>query len=183
MHENTLVKVPRARSPTRATPLGRGVTTGLGAVLNMAKVTPGSTFELIGLKDTTAQAFGKLGRGGTATAGMIIGHRIEFDGLALQFEQCIQGSIMGSKRFRIDILPYAALGRLCLDALATARVPLNGLNGMLDALGWGTERTRSSSSTERGMRGDFDYPATSRSSNCESQTGRLSSRAVLRPMA
>lgn len=209
MHENAVVKVPKALPLDRAALLGCGVTTGLGAVFNTAKVTPGSTvavvgcggvglsavqgariagalriiavdrlparlelarvfgatdtvdasacdpvqqvldliggvdysFEVVGLKETTKQAFGMLRRGGTATVvGVIIGHRIELDGLALQFERRIQGSIMGSNRFRIDMPRYAELylqGRLRLDELVTARVPFDGLNGALDALARG----------------------------------------------
>ncbi len=48
VHENALVKIDRAMPLDRAALLGCGVSTGLGAVLNRAKVHPGATVAVIG---------------------------------------------------------------------------------------------------------------------------------------
>src|SRR5215210_4170612 len=48
VHENTLVKIRDEMPLDRAALIGCGVTTGLGAVFNTAKVTPGATVAVIG---------------------------------------------------------------------------------------------------------------------------------------
>ena len=48
VHENTLVKIREEMPLDRAALIGCAVTTGLGAVFNTAKVTPGSTVAVIG---------------------------------------------------------------------------------------------------------------------------------------
>ena len=48
VHENALVRVPRELPLDRAALLGCGVLTGLGAVFNAAKVTPGSRVVVVG---------------------------------------------------------------------------------------------------------------------------------------
>ncbi len=97
-------------------------------------------FEAIGLKVAAEQAFAMLGRGGTATMiGMIPqGVSIAFPGEDLVFgEKRVQGSNMGSNRFRIDIPRYIDLymgGRLNLDDLVSARISLDQVNEGYDAL-------------------------------------------------
>ena len=91
------------------------------------------SFEAIGLKTTAEQAFAMLGKGGTATViGMIPeGERIELPGSDLLDEKRIQGSNMGTNRFRIDIPRYVDLylsGRLKLDELVSARIALADVN-------------------------------------------------------
>jgi len=91
------------------------------------------SFEAIGLKPTTEQAFAMLRPGGTATVvGMIpLGVSIELPGVEFMFEKRIQGSLMGSNQFRTDIPRYAQLyqqGRLKLDELVSARIPLEQVN-------------------------------------------------------
>src|SRR4051812_19848734 len=171
VHENAIVKIRDDMPLDRAALIGCGVTTGLGAVFNTAKVEPGTTvavigcggiglnciqsaaiagaargiavdrvpeklalakdfgatdlvdagagdavgqvqeltaggvhyaFEAIGLKATAEQAFAMLRRGGTATViGMIpIGETVELPGFEFLFEKKLQGSNMGSNRFR-----------------------------------------------------------------------------------
>ena len=91
-------------------------------------------FEAIGLKTTAEQAFAMLRRGGTATLiGMIPeGQSVEFPGSDLVFEgKVVQGSNMGSNRFRLDIPRYVDLylsGRLKLDELISARIGLDDVN-------------------------------------------------------
>ena len=202
-HENAVVKVEEDIPFEQLALIGCGVTTGLGAALNTAKVEPGSTvavigcggiglnciqgaalagalriiaidpvetklgmarefgatdvvdassgdvvervrdltgggvdysFEAVGTKVTAEQSFEILARGGTATViGMIPqGTKIELDGefLALN-ERRIQGSLMGSNRFRIDMPRYIQFylqGRLKLDELVTQRMKLEQIN-------------------------------------------------------
>jgi S-(hydroxymethyl)glutathione dehydrogenase/alcohol dehydrogenase len=65
-------------------------------------------FEAIGLKTTAEQAFSMLGKGGTATViGMVpVGQRLEIDATQLLGGKRLQGSNMGSNRFRIDMPQY-----------------------------------------------------------------------------
>jgi S-(hydroxymethyl)glutathione dehydrogenase/alcohol dehydrogenase len=91
------------------------------------------SFEAIGLKPTTEQAFAALRPGGVATViGMIpIGTSIELPGVDFMAEKRIQGSLMGSNQFRIDMPRYADLylqGRLKLDELVSARIDLKDVN-------------------------------------------------------
>ena len=206
VHEHGVVKV-REDVPFEVLALiGCGVTTGVGAALNTAKVEPGSTvavigcggvglsaiqgavlagalrviavdavetkltlarelgatdvidastgrvvekirdltdggvdfsFEAIGLKETAEQAFDMLRTGGTATIiGMIPqGTKIELDGESLRREKRIQGSIMGSNRFRVDMPRYIEFylqGRLKLDEMVSKRVRLDQVNGAFE---------------------------------------------------
>lgn len=98
-------------------------------------------FEAIGSTTTAEQAFNMVCRGGTATIiGMIpIGQSLQIPGIAL-LTKTIQGSIMGSNRFRVDIPRYIDLylqGRLRLDELVTGRIPLDQVNEGFSALAAG----------------------------------------------
>jgi S-(hydroxymethyl)glutathione dehydrogenase/alcohol dehydrogenase len=202
VHEHALVKVVADVPVESMALIGCGVTTGLGAVLNTARIEPGSTvavigcggvglncvqgariggagriiaidrvghklelardfgatdivdaarddpveqiraltgvgvdyaFEAIGLKQTAEQAFAMLGPGGTATViGMVPqGLKIELDASLLLGERRLQGSNMGSNRFRIDMpryLEWYRQGRLKLDELVSQRLPLTQIN-------------------------------------------------------
>lgn len=66
------------------------------------------SFEAIGLKQTAEQAYGCLREGGTATViGMIpVGTKIEIEGRTLLRERKLQGSSMGSNRFKFDFPKY-----------------------------------------------------------------------------
>jgi S-(hydroxymethyl)glutathione dehydrogenase/alcohol dehydrogenase len=202
LHENAVVKITRDIPLEKAALIGCGVTTGIGAVMNTARVTPGSTvavvgcggiglnavqgarlsgaariiavdripakleiakrfgatdtvnaaagdpvkavqeltlggvdysFEAIGLKTTAEQCFSMLKPGGTATViGMIpMGTKIELHGFELLMEKKIQGSNMGSNRFRLDMPYYVNLylqGRLNLDDLLSQRLALSEIN-------------------------------------------------------
>jgi S-(hydroxymethyl)glutathione dehydrogenase/alcohol dehydrogenase len=208
VHENTLVKIREDMPLDRAALIGCAVTTGLGAVFNTAKVTPGSTvavigcggvglnavqgawiagasrviaidmmpwkldlarefgatdtinaadgnaveqvqeltgggveyaFEAIGLKVAAEQSFAMLRKGGTATIiGMIPeGQKIELPGSEFLDEKKIQGSNMGSNRFRVDMPRYVDLylnGRLKLDELVSARISLDEINEGFEAM-------------------------------------------------
>ena len=202
VHENSVVKVDEDVPFEPLALIGCGVTTGLGAALNTARVEPGSTvavlgcggvglsaiqgariggagriiaidtletklglatevgatdvidasggsvvekvldltnggvdysFEAIGTKATAEQAFEMLKPGATATIiGMIPqGTKIELDGPSFLRERRIQGSNMGSNRFRIDMPRYIEFyrqGRLKLDEMVTQRLRLDQIN-------------------------------------------------------
>lgn len=202
VHEHAAVKVRDDIPIEQLALIGCGVTTGLGAALNTAKVEPGSTvavigcggvglnciqgaalagalriiaidavetkltlaqefgatdvvdasggavvekirdltaggvdysFEAIGKKETAEQAFEMLRAGGTATiVGMIPeGTKIELDGPSFLRERRIQGSSMGSNRFRTDMPRYIEFylqGRLKLDELVSQRLKLDQIN-------------------------------------------------------
>ena len=203
VHEHALVKIDPEMPLDRASLLGCGTTTGVGAVFNTAKVTPGSTvavigcggvglnviqgaalagasrviaidllpsklelarrfgatdfvnastidpveavvaltgggvefsFEAIGLTATAEQSFAMLAKGGTATViGLIpAGQQITLPAVAFwTTERRIQGSVMGSNRFRRDIPRMVQLylqGRLNLDDLISAHITLDEVN-------------------------------------------------------
>jgi S-(hydroxymethyl)glutathione dehydrogenase/alcohol dehydrogenase len=208
VHEHALAKITTDMPLDRAALIGCGVTTGLGAVFNTAKVEPGTTvavlgcggiglnciqgavlagagrviavdtlpfkldlarqfgatdvidasagdavaevreltsggvhhaFEAIGLKATAEQAFAMLRRGGVATViGMIpVGQTVEVPGYELLAEKRLQGSAMGSNRFRVDMPRYIDLylqGRLKLDELVSQRISLDGVNDGFESM-------------------------------------------------
>ncbi len=91
------------------------------------------SFEAIGLKQTAEQAFSMLRPGGTATIiGMIpIGVKIELTGAAFLQEKKIQGSMMGSNRFRVDMprfIDFYLAGKLHLDEMVSKRIELSRVN-------------------------------------------------------
>lgn len=208
LHENAIVKISNDIPLDRAALVGCGVTTGVGAVLNTAKVEPGSTvavfgcggvglaaiqgariagarkiiavdmfegklamakrlgatdtvdasssdpideikkltgggvdyaFEAIGLKKAAEQAYNALRPGGTATViGMIpVGQKVELDGFMFLTERKLQGSNMGSNRFRIDMpryLDFYLQGRLKLDEMISRRGKLEDVNEAFRAM-------------------------------------------------
>lgn len=208
VHEHALAKIGDDMPLDRAALIGCGVTTGVGAVLNTAKVEPGSTvavfgaggvglsaiqgariagarmiivvdvhenklatarelgathsvdassrdpveairdmtgggvdysFEAIGLKKAAEQCFDCIRPGGTATIiGMIpVGQKIELDGSVFLREKKIQGSSMGSNRFRVDMPRYIDFyrqGRLNLDGMITRRGKLEDVNEAFRAM-------------------------------------------------
>lgn len=203
LHENGIVKIEKDFPFGQAALIGCGVTTGVGAALNTAKVSPGSTvavfgaggvglsaiqgariagarkiiavdtvehklqtakelgatdgvdaslgdpvdqiremtngqgvdfaFEAIGLKVAAEQAWQSLRAGGTATIiGMIpMGQNVEIPGNELLREKKLQGSSMGSNRFKVDMPQYIEFyrqGRLKLDEMITKTRPLEEIN-------------------------------------------------------
>jgi S-(hydroxymethyl)glutathione dehydrogenase / alcohol dehydrogenase len=212
VHEHAVVKVGDDLPFDRLALIGCGVTTGVGAVLNTAKVVPGSTvavvgcggvglsavqgavlvgalriiavdtvetkltmarqmgatdvidasggevvqkvldltdggvdysFEAIGLKETAEQCYQMLRPGGAATIiGMIPeGTKIEIDaGTFLRRDRRLQGSSMGSNRFRIDMPRYIEFyrqGRLKLDEMVSQHMKLGQLNQAFEDMNQG----------------------------------------------
>ena len=208
VHQNAIVKVRDDMPFDRAALIGCGVTTGVGAVLNTARVEPGSmvavfgcggvglaviqgariggarmiiavdvhghklttarelgathvvdaaahdpveaireltgggvdfSFEAIGLKKAAEQCFDCLRPGGTATViGMIpVGQKLELEGSVFLREKKIQGSSMGSNRFKVDMPRYVDFymqGRLKLDEMITRRMKLDEVNEAFRAM-------------------------------------------------
>ena len=102
-------------------------------VIEMTKGGVHHSFEAIGLAKTAEQAFGMLRRGGTANViGMIpIGQMISLPGFALLGEKRIQGSMMGSNRFPVDMPRLVDMymnGTLKLDEMISQRIRLDQVN-------------------------------------------------------
>ena len=109
------------------------------AVRNLSNGGVDFAFEAIGKKATAEQAFESLRRGGTATIiGMVPeGETVAIDGRALLAEKRLQGSSMGSNRFRYDMPKYLELymqGRLMLDEMVTRTGPLEDINEFVRAM-------------------------------------------------
>lgn len=90
-------------------------------------------FEAVGSPTAVAQAFDMLRSGGTATIVgiMPVGAQVSLPGLQFLREKRLQGSNMGSNRFRIDMPKYLQMyrdGRLKLDEMISARIALEDIN-------------------------------------------------------
>ena len=97
------------------------------------------SFECVGLKQTAEQCFGMLRAGGVATLiGMIPwGTKIELHGPDFLRERRIQGSLMGSNRFRTDmprLIDFYLQGRLHLDEMISGHLKLDKINEGFAAL-------------------------------------------------
>ena len=108
-------------------------------VMEMTKGGVHYSFECIGLKLTTEQSFSMLRQGGTATVvGMIpVGTKIELMGSDFLRERRIQGCMMGSNRFRLDmprLVDFYLQGRLHLDQMISGRLKLDQINKGFDAM-------------------------------------------------
>jgi S-(hydroxymethyl)glutathione dehydrogenase / alcohol dehydrogenase len=89
--------------------------------------------ECLGLKTTVEQAFRMLAPGGTATVvGMVpYGQNVEIHAYELLRERKLQGSLMGSNRFRVDmprLIEHYLQGRLRLDDWVSAHIRLQEIN-------------------------------------------------------
>ena len=97
------------------------------------------SFEAIGLKVTAEQSFNMLRNGGTATIiGMIPpGDMVSLHGPDFLFEKKIQGSFMGSNRFRVDMPRYVEFymqGKLHLDDMVSGHIKLSDINDAMAQL-------------------------------------------------
>jgi S-(hydroxymethyl)glutathione dehydrogenase / alcohol dehydrogenase len=113
--------------------ISAGDTDAVKAVMEMTKGGVHHSFEAIGLGKTAEQAFNMLARGGTANViGMIpIGQTVTLMGAAFLGEKRIQGSLMGSNRFPIDmprLVDFYMSGKLKLDEMISRRIKLEDVN-------------------------------------------------------
>lgn len=111
----------------------------VGEVVEMTGGGVQYSFEAIGLKATAEQAFQMLRRGGTATIiGMIPpGTMVQVHGPDFLWEKKLQGSMMGSNRFRVDMprfVDFYLSGKLHLDDMISRRIKLSDVNSGLKAL-------------------------------------------------
>ncbi len=108
-------------------------------VLDMTRGGVHHALECLGLKATAEQSFRMLRFGGTATlVGMVpFGEKIELHGFDFLRERKIQGSSMGSNRFRVDMPRLIELylqGRLHLDDWISERIKLAQINDGFKAM-------------------------------------------------
>ena len=102
-------------------------------VLEMTKGGVDHSFEAVGLSKTAEQAFGMIKRGGDANIiGMIpIGQSVTVPGYAFLGEKKLQGSLMGSNHFPVDmprLVDMYLAGKLKLDDMISRRIKLEQVN-------------------------------------------------------
>eukprot|EP01041_Mallomonas_annulata_P036332 gene36332-59417_t len=115
---------------------------GPDAVKEVMEMTGGGvqhSFEAIGLSVTAEQSFNMLRRGGTANIiGMIpVGQMISLMGAAFLGEKRIQGSLMGSNRFPVDmprLVDAYMTGKLHLDDMISRRIRLDQVATVSDTV-------------------------------------------------
>ena len=107
------------------------------AVMTIHEMTGGGVdyaFECIGLKATCEQAWSASKVGGTTViVGMMpLGEKIEIPGHEVfMMEKRLQGSMMGSNSFRVDMPRYVYMyldGRLMLDEMISSHIKLDQIN-------------------------------------------------------
>jgi S-(hydroxymethyl)glutathione dehydrogenase/alcohol dehydrogenase len=91
------------------------------------------SFEALGLKKTSEQAFQMLRASGMATIiGMVPeGEMLEIHGADLLSDKVLRGSNMGSNHFRVDMPRYVDFylnGKLKLDDMISRRIPIEQIN-------------------------------------------------------
>jgi S-(hydroxymethyl)glutathione dehydrogenase/alcohol dehydrogenase len=111
----------------------------VGQVMEMTGGGVHHSFEAIGLGKTAEQAFNMLRRGGTANViGMIpVGQTVTLMGAAFLGEKRIQGSLMGSNRFPVDMprfVDFYMSGKLKLDEMISRRLKIEEINEAFDEM-------------------------------------------------
>jgi len=97
------------------------------------------SFEALGQKKTSEQAFQMLRTSGVATViGMVPeGQMIEIDAADLLNDKTLRGSNMGSNHFRVDMprfVEFYLSGQLKLDEMISRRIPLEQINEAFDEM-------------------------------------------------
>jgi len=92
----------------------------------------------VGIKETSEQAYQATRNGGVCTIVGVLpeGVNIEIDGRSLLSEKRLQGSSMGSNRFRIDMPRYIEMyrqGNLMVNEIITRRGRLEDINELYAA--------------------------------------------------
>ncbi len=108
-------------------------------IMDLTKGGVHHAIEAVGRISTGELALSLLRRGGAATiVGMMpLTERLSMGALDLLAEKKLQGCLMGSNRFPVDIPRLAGFylaGRLDLDSLVAERVPLADVNAAVDTL-------------------------------------------------
>ncbi len=182
VHENALVKIANDVPLDRAALVGCGVTTGMGAVLNTARIEPGSTVAVFGCGGVglaaiqgariagarmiiavdqfenklamakrlgathtvdgshadAVEAIREMTGGGVDYSFEAVGlKKLAEQGSKLLTERKLQGTSMGSNRFRIDMpryIDYYLQGRLNLDDMISRRGKLEDVNEAFRAM-------------------------------------------------
>jgi S-(hydroxymethyl)glutathione dehydrogenase/alcohol dehydrogenase len=114
-------------------------TSAVDAVATVIELTAGGVdhaFEVVGRPATIEQAFAMLRTRGTATVVGVPGleDRISIPPIELLREKRLQGTNMGSSRFRLDVPLYCRLyldGRIRLDELVSEYIRLDDVNATL----------------------------------------------------
>lgn len=109
------------------------------SIIELTKGGVDHAIECLGLKKTAEQSFEMLKVGGTATiVGMVpFGEKIELHGFDFLRERKIQGSSMGSNRFRTDmprLIDLYLQGRLHLDDWISDKIKLAEINDGFKAM-------------------------------------------------
>lgn len=112
----------------------------VGTVVEMADgVGVDHVIEAVGSTTTIEQGFAMTRRGGTTTVVGLVpaGSRVAIPTDELFYERRLQGSVMGSNDFVIDVPRYLNLyldGVLDLDGMVTERMPLERINHGFDVM-------------------------------------------------
>jgi S-(hydroxymethyl)glutathione dehydrogenase/alcohol dehydrogenase len=114
-------------------------TDAVKTVLEATKGGVDHSFEAVGLSKTAEQAFGMLKRGGTANIiGMIpVGQTVTLPGSAFLGEKKLQGSLMGSNHFPVDmprLVDMYMAGKLKLDDMISRRIKLEEVNDAFEEM-------------------------------------------------
>ena len=143
VHEHAITKIRDDMPLDRAALIGCVVNAkDSDAVEAVRELTQGGvhySFEAIGLKATTEQAFKMIRAGGCATViGMIpVGTMVGVHGPEFLREKKLQGSNMGSNRFRVDMprfVDFYLSGKLHLDDMISSHISLEDVNAGLQQL-------------------------------------------------
>ena len=112
-----------------------GAGSGIGRAIALRLAASGAHLHVLELSADAGEETAQLIRenGGTATViGMLpYGTKIELNGLDLLRERRIQGSVMGSNRFRTDmprLIQFYQQGRLHLDRMISGHIKLEQIN-------------------------------------------------------
>jgi S-(hydroxymethyl)glutathione dehydrogenase/alcohol dehydrogenase len=137
--DRTASKEPLARRMGATDFVDASAVDPVAAVLELTGGGVDHAIESAGSKVTIEAAFKMLRPKGTATVcGLIpFGQNLEIEGFQLLMEKRLQGSMMGSNRFRIDIPRYARqylAGRLDLDSLVTSTIGLDDINDAFERM-------------------------------------------------
>ncbi|MDG2428321.1 MAG: Zn-dependent alcohol dehydrogenase [Acidimicrobiales bacterium] len=109
------------------------------AVLELTKGGVEYSFEALGRSETAEQSFRMLRAGGTATViGMVPeGQMMQVEAAQLLMEKRLQGSNMGSNRFRVDmplLVDHYLEGRLLLDEVVDRHIHLEEVDAAFDEM-------------------------------------------------